>query len=61
MEAFQADETVKQRQAPIEIPPEEFRRLGHGLIDQIADFLASLAGRPVTRGESSTEPALTAA
>lgn len=54
MEGFQADETLKQRKAPIEIHPEEFRRLGHGLIDQIADFLASLSERPVTRGESST-------
>jgi aromatic-L-amino-acid/L-tryptophan decarboxylase len=52
MESYQTTSNLKQRKAPIEIPPEEFRRLGHGLIDQIADFLASLPERPVTPGES---------
>jgi glutamate/tyrosine decarboxylase-like PLP-dependent enzyme len=34
------------------MPPEKFRRLGHRLIDRIADFLSSLPQRPVTAGES---------
>ena len=44
---------LKTRQAPIEIAPAEFRRLGYQLVDRIADFLSSLPQRPVTRGESA--------
>jgi len=36
----------------LDIESEEFRRIGHGLVDRIADFLAGLRGRPVTTGES---------
>jgi glutamate/tyrosine decarboxylase-like PLP-dependent enzyme len=32
---------------PLAIPPEQFRRLGHELVDQIADFLGSLPERRV--------------
>jgi aromatic-L-amino-acid/L-tryptophan decarboxylase len=32
--------------------PEEFRRLGHALVDSVAAFLGSLPGRRVTTGES---------
>ena len=48
------DEALKQRQAPIEMDPEEFRKLGQSLVNQIADFLGSLQERrrPVTPGES---------
>jgi glutamate/tyrosine decarboxylase-like PLP-dependent enzyme len=35
--------------------PEEFRRLGHGLVDEIAAWLESLPGRPVNRNESPSE------
>jgi glutamate/tyrosine decarboxylase-like PLP-dependent enzyme len=38
--------------AAIDIGAEEFRRAGHGLIDALADFYASLPDRPVTPGES---------
>jgi glutamate/tyrosine decarboxylase-like PLP-dependent enzyme len=31
----------------MELPPSEFRRLGHRLVDHIADFLDSLPARPV--------------
>jgi len=31
--------------------PEEFRAVGHRTVDRIADFLASLRERPITRGE----------
>ncbi|HSJ05964.1 MAG TPA: pyridoxal-dependent decarboxylase, partial [Longimicrobiales bacterium] len=34
---------------PLAMDPEEFRRLGHDLVDDIAGFLAALPDRPVTR------------
>ena len=43
---------LRARKAPIEIAPEEFRRLGYQLVDRIAEFLSSLPQRPVTPGES---------
>ena len=46
---------LKQRKAPLEMDPEEFRELGHNLINQLADFLASLRELPVTPGESSLQ------
>jgi aromatic-L-amino-acid decarboxylase len=42
----------KQRTAPIEMKPDEFRAIGHHLVDRIADFLDSLPTRPVTKGEA---------
>jgi aromatic-L-amino-acid decarboxylase len=39
----------------IDLQAEEFRRLGHELVDEIADFLASLPARPVSTGESPQE------
>jgi glutamate/tyrosine decarboxylase-like PLP-dependent enzyme len=38
------------RDAPLEMSPEDFRAEGHALVDRIADFLASLPGRPVGPG-----------
>lgn len=43
---------LRNRKSPIEIAPEEFRRLGYQLVDRISEFLASLPQRPVTPGES---------
>jgi len=42
----------KQRAAPIEMKADEFRAIGHHLLDRIADFLDSLPTRPVTKGEA---------
>ncbi len=39
---------LRQRRAPLDLPPDQFRTLGHQLVDQIADFLGSLASRKVT-------------
>jgi aromatic-L-amino-acid/L-tryptophan decarboxylase len=43
------------RRAPIELDAEEFRRLGHGLVDDIADFLRTLPERPVAPGRGADE------
>ena len=43
---------MSDRRTPLDIAPDRFRAIGHRLIDQIADLLASIPERPVTRGES---------
>jgi glutamate/tyrosine decarboxylase-like PLP-dependent enzyme len=45
----------RARVSPLEIAPEQFRLLGHELVDRIAGLLESLPARPVTRGESPLE------
>jgi glutamate/tyrosine decarboxylase-like PLP-dependent enzyme len=40
---------------PLAIPPERFRRLGHELVDQIADFLGSLPERRVVPARGPEE------
>jgi len=40
---------LRERKAPLDMSAEEFRAVGHELVDGIADFLASLRERPVTR------------
>src|SRR5689334_2774827 len=46
---------VPERVSPLELAPTEFRRLGHELVDQIAEFLESLRHRPLTSGETPAE------
>ena len=43
---------VPQRHAELAMDAEQFRALGHALVDEIATFLASVPERPVTPGES---------
>src|SRR5438552_9738748 len=43
---------LQKRTAPIEISPEEFRELGHRLVDRIAEYLAAMPEGKVTTGES---------
>jgi aromatic-L-amino-acid/L-tryptophan decarboxylase len=50
-----ADAAAPARVSPLDLPADDFRRLGHELVDQIADFLGSLRDRPVTPGESPGE------
>jgi len=38
--------------APLAMDVDEFRRVGHALVDSVAAFLGSLPTRPVTTGES---------
>ena len=46
------EDDLQNRKAPLEMDPEEFRRLGHGVVDRLADFLRTLPQRPVTPGVS---------
>jgi aromatic-L-amino-acid/L-tryptophan decarboxylase len=43
---------LRNRKAPLEIQSDEFRQMGHLLVDQIAEFLDNLSGRPVTVDKS---------
>jgi glutamate/tyrosine decarboxylase-like PLP-dependent enzyme len=43
---------LTNRKAPLEMAPEAFREAGHRLVDEIAAFLESLPGRPVTRDQT---------
>jgi aromatic-L-amino-acid/L-tryptophan decarboxylase len=46
---------VSERVSPLELPPAEFRRLGHELVDEIASFLDMIRDRPLTSGETPAE------
>ena len=40
------------RESPIEISTNYFKRIGHQLIDTISDFIDGINERPVTTGET---------
>lgn len=42
----------EQRKAPLDISPDEFRTIGHRLIDHVAELLGALVTKRVTPGES---------
>ena len=46
---------MSKRDAPLEMTPEEFRQAGHRMVDQIAEFLATIRERPVASGESPSQ------
>lgn len=48
-------ETIRERTAPLEMTEEQFRALGHALVDRIAGFLGSIRSLPVTPAESAAE------
>ncbi len=41
-----------KREAPLAMTPEEFREVGHALVEHIANFLGTLSEKPVTTGEA---------
>ncbi len=43
------------RETPIDIGSEEFRKIGYQLIDAISEFIKTISERPVTRGESPAQ------
>ena len=45
-------EVAEGRAAPLDLPPERFRAIGHALVDRIAEHLAALPKGPVTPGET---------
>jgi len=42
------------RERPLHLDREAFRSIGHRLVDQVSDLLASIPNRPVTPGETPT-------
>ena len=45
----------EQRISVLNMSSDEFRKIGHRLIDQVADYLGTIPNRPVTTGETPTE------
>jgi hypothetical protein len=43
---------MSERDAPLRMSPDAFRRAGHALVDLIAERLAAIPDGPVTPGES---------
>ena len=50
----EAPPATHTRSAPLRMDADEFRALGHRLVDDLAELLASIPRRPVTPGESPT-------
>src|SRR3954468_15539658 len=48
-------EQLRLRSAALDMTAEQFRSLGHGLVDRIAGFLTSISKHPVTRAGSPLE------
>ena len=48
-------EALRQRRAPLDMLPGEFRAIGHRLVDEIADRLAKVPNGPVMRDESPSD------
>ena len=48
-------EALRERRAPLDMEPGEFREIGHRLVDEIADRLARLPDGPVTPDDSPAE------
>ncbi|MCZ6765917.1 MAG: aspartate aminotransferase family protein, partial [bacterium] len=49
------EEALRDRNAPMEMTPDVFRELGHRLVDDIAEFMASIPKRPVNYDEAPSQ------
>jgi aromatic-L-amino-acid/L-tryptophan decarboxylase len=45
----------QSRDSPLEISKDDFKKIGYGLVDAIAEFLDTIGQRPVTTGESPVQ------
>src|SRR5580704_14408507 len=48
MDSSATRQQPENRKAPVDMTADEFRNLGHQLVNEIAAFLESIQGRPVT-------------
>ena len=48
-------QAIRTERAAVELSPDDFRSIGHLLVDQLADFLTGIRSRPVTTGETPAE------
>ena len=48
-------EKMNERNSPVEMKPEDFRKAGYKVVDKIADFLDSLSDKPVSPGKTVAE------
>jgi aromatic-L-amino-acid decarboxylase len=48
-------ERLRGRRAPVDMTPEQFRKAGHKLVDDIAEFVASWRDRPVNYNEQPSQ------
>jgi aromatic-L-amino-acid decarboxylase len=46
---------LSDRRTPVELDPDDFARMGHRLVDEVAELLRTMRDRPLTRGESPAE------
>ena len=46
---------TNNRESPIEITKEEFKRIGYQLIDTISHFIDTIDEKPVTTGETQNK------
>jgi glutamate/tyrosine decarboxylase-like PLP-dependent enzyme len=46
---------MSKRTSPLDLPPDEFRRLGHALVDRIAQHLETINDRPITAGDAPSD------
>lgn len=49
------DNKLRNRKVPLDLPADEFRKLGHSLVDELADFLSSLPNRKVVDTKTVSE------
>ena len=46
---------MSQRNAPLDLPPDEFRKVGHALIERMARHLETINDRPITAADAPSD------